>query len=369
MAELPTEPEAPRAYPFTFTGNAREYFRICVVNLFLTIVTLGLYSPWAKVRKKRYIYGNTWLSGANFEYHGNPVAILRGRIIAVAALVLYNVASHYLPRLGTAVVILLMVAAPWLVVRSMQFNAVNSSYRNLRFHFHGRYKEGFSVIAPLLLSPILALVLPAVDPAHPPTTGWGVWSALLPSLPIVIFYPYVIGMLKCFQVGNSAYGSRGFAFSSTTGKFYWIYIKSFLILLPSSLAAGVLVGVLVMMKVPPWIGIVLFYFTVFPMMLAYTRARVANLTFNSTRLGQDVRFASTISARKLAWLYFTNLLAIVASCGLLVPWAVMRVTDYRASCLRVESGHELDGFLAGVARPVSATGDQLGEFFDVDLSL
>jgi uncharacterized membrane protein YjgN (DUF898 family) len=382
MAELPSAPEAcvdvaqpvevasaPRTYPFTFTGSAREYFRIWIVNLFLAIVTLGIYSPWAKVRKKRYIYGNTWLCGANFEYHGNPVAILRGRIIAILALLLYNVASHYLPRLGTAVVIILMVAAPWLVVRSMQFNAVSSSYRNLRFHFHGRYREGFAVIAPLLLSPILALVLPTFDPAHPPATAWQIWSALLPSLPIAIFYPYVIAMLKRFQVGNSAYGTKGFAFSSPIRKFYWIYLKSVLILLPAGFAAGAVVGVLVMMRVPPWIGIVLFYFTVFPLMLAYTRARVANLTFNSTRLGEDVRFVSTLAALKLGSMYFTNLLAIVVSCGLLVPWAVMRVTHYRASCLRIESGHELDGFLAAVARPVSATGDQMGEFFDVDLSL
>ncbi|HXF78928.1 MAG TPA: YjgN family protein [Usitatibacter sp.] len=368
MAELPTEPEA-RVYPFSFTGSAREYFRIWVVNLFLTIVTAGIYSPWAKVRKKRYIYGNTWVSGANFEYHGNPVAILRGRIIAVLALVLYNVASHYLPRLGTAVVIALMVAAPWLVVRSMQFNAVSSSYRNLRFHFHGRYGEGFAVIAPLLLSPVLALVLPVVEPGHLPTTAWEIWGAVLPSLPVVIFYPYVIGMLKRFQVANSAYGTKGFAFLSTIRKFYWIYIKSFLILLPCAFLAGIATGVLVMMSAPPWIGAVFFYFTVVPLLLAYTRARVANLTFNSTTLGGDVRFVSTLAALKLASLYFTNLVAIVASCGLLVPWAVMRVADYRASCLRIESEHELDGFLAGVARPVSATGDQLGEFFDVDLSL
>lgn len=44
--------------PFRFTGNGREYFRIWIVNTLLTILTLGIYSAWAKVRKKRYIYGN-----------------------------------------------------------------------------------------------------------------------------------------------------------------------------------------------------------------------------------------------------------------------------------------------------------------------
>jgi uncharacterized membrane protein YjgN (DUF898 family) len=36
--------------PFQFTGTTGEYFRIWAVNLLLSIVTLGLYSPWAKVR-------------------------------------------------------------------------------------------------------------------------------------------------------------------------------------------------------------------------------------------------------------------------------------------------------------------------------
>ncbi len=32
---------------FRFTGNGGEYFRIWIVNLMLTIVTLGIYSAWA----------------------------------------------------------------------------------------------------------------------------------------------------------------------------------------------------------------------------------------------------------------------------------------------------------------------------------
>ena len=39
-----------------FTGSGSEYFRIWIVNLLLTLVTLGLYYPWAKVRRLRYFY-------------------------------------------------------------------------------------------------------------------------------------------------------------------------------------------------------------------------------------------------------------------------------------------------------------------------
>jgi len=58
-----------RTYPFEFHGKTGEYFKIWIVNLFLTIVTLYVYSAWAKVRTKRYFYGNTTVDGSSFEYH------------------------------------------------------------------------------------------------------------------------------------------------------------------------------------------------------------------------------------------------------------------------------------------------------------
>ena len=42
-----------------FRGDPKEYFRIWIVNLALTILTLGIYSAWAKVRKQRYFYLST----------------------------------------------------------------------------------------------------------------------------------------------------------------------------------------------------------------------------------------------------------------------------------------------------------------------
>ena len=52
------------AEPLRFTGSGSEYFRIWIVNVLLTIVTLGFYSPWAKVRRLKYFYGNTYLLDA-----------------------------------------------------------------------------------------------------------------------------------------------------------------------------------------------------------------------------------------------------------------------------------------------------------------
>jgi uncharacterized membrane protein YjgN (DUF898 family) len=133
-------------YAVRFIATGEEYFRIWIVNLALTIITLGIYSAWAKVRKKRYFYGHTLLDGECFEYRGNPIAILKGRIIAFAMLVLYSLAGQFAPLAQLLMMLVLAVIVPWLVVRSLAFNAWNSAYRNVQFHFRGNYPEALRVV-------------------------------------------------------------------------------------------------------------------------------------------------------------------------------------------------------------------------------
>ena len=72
LQDNPVAPDSnvPRNLKFEFTGSGSEYFRIWIVNTLLTVVTLGIYSAWAKVRRLRYFYGSTQLAGSTFEYHG-----------------------------------------------------------------------------------------------------------------------------------------------------------------------------------------------------------------------------------------------------------------------------------------------------------
>jgi uncharacterized membrane protein YjgN (DUF898 family) len=51
-AGIPAQP-AGDSIALEFTGCAGEYFRIWIVNVCLSVLTLGIYSAWAKVRRKR----------------------------------------------------------------------------------------------------------------------------------------------------------------------------------------------------------------------------------------------------------------------------------------------------------------------------
>ena len=375
-ATIPAEPAVPRpsAERFGFSGKAGEYFGIWIVNLFLTIVTLGIYSAWAKVRTKRYFYGNTWVAGANFDYHGNPVAILKGRLIAFAAFVAYTMAGYYSPKLAAAIAVAFMPLVPWFLVRSFAFNAANSSYRNLRFHFRATYREGVAALWPFLLVPVLVLLLPQLDPAEPPrelSMALAV-GAFLPPLVLALFYPFVISRVNRLRIDHGRYGSAPFATTARTAEFYGIYVIAAILFAGVMIVIGALTAAMFFaasMASVVLVATVAVYFLGFATVFAFTRSRVANLLFNSTTLGGRARFKSTLRARPLARIYITNILAIVCSLGLLIPWAAIRTARYRAECLQLECEGGLDSFAADVAADVSATGEEMGDMFDVDLSL
>ena len=362
-------------HPFRFTGNTAEFFGIWIVNLFLTIVTLGIYSAWAKVRKKRYFYGHTWVADANFEYHGNPVAILKGRLIALAIFGIYSGVAHFMPQVAVFLAILLFAAAPWFIARSMAFNAFNSSYRNIRFRFHATYLDVFKAIAPMGVVLAFSFFMPVIDPknnAEPPTMFFILFGLQMVSF--LLLYPYVVGALKRLHVNHSQFGSSAFSNSARIRDFYKIFFMTIGLLILAGGSAGIVAALLSL--VGKWLaGIAIFlgffalYFGIFPLMIGYSQSRTANLVFNTTRLDESISFSSTLKARKLAVLYLTNLLAILFSMGLAIPWAVIRSARYRLECLTLETSVPMEQFVASVAANVSATGEELGEFFNIDLSL
>lgn len=368
-AATPTSAET--SYPFRFTGSGKEYFRVWIVNLLLSIITLGIYSAWAKVRKKRYFYGNTWVGESNFEFHGNPVSILKGRIIAVAALAAYSGVGYLSPNLGQVLFMVLVIAAPWFIARTFAFNAHYSSYRGIRFKCRPTTKEVFVAVWPFLLVSLTALLFsPTIEEGRPPKLTGLEWMGMLaPAFVAMFAYPYVFGTIKQLQIGRAAYGKTPFRFSAGIRAFYKMYFKSYVILFLVLLCFVFFTGIVMFIPVINVFLLPLGYMVAGAAYLGYLRSRVGNLTLSSTTLGESISFRSTLSSIELAKLYFVNLVAITVSLGLLVPWAAVRVARYRAAQLTLYSRQDLDSFVSDVGSAVGATGEEVGEFFDLDLSL
>jgi uncharacterized membrane protein YjgN (DUF898 family) len=224
--------------------------------------------------------------------------------------------------------------------------------------------------------------LPEIDntgKVAPPALFWVLLGLQLVAMFAV--YPYAIGSLKKLHVNHSQYGTAPFLIDVGIGTFYKIYLLTLLVAFGVIFVIGIVAAILgaagaatgatggVIVVILLGIAFSLGYFVIGAIVLAYTKSRIGNLVFNTTRLNEEVSFASTLKLRKLAWIYFVNMFAILLSLGLAVPWAVIRVMRYRAECLTLQSTASLDEFISGVSAHVSATGEELGEFFNIDLSL
>ena len=341
---------------FRFSGKGSEYFRIWIVNLALTLLTLGIYSAWAKVRRLQYFYRHTALAGSSFDYHGDPKAILKGRIIAVILLVIYNAAGHLHPIWALVAFVVLLIVLPWLIQRSLQFKLHNSSYRGLRFSFGGSDGQAYKNF----------LLWPAAG-----------------YISLGLLMPLVYQRIKAYQHGSSHYGTEAFVFSARPKQFYNIYFKFLgLILLLALLGTAVasISGVFAMLpntaegpaSQQKTIGLGLmiglgFYFLAFLFLAPWVSARIQNLVWNHTALGQNP-LSSHVRARDLFWLYLSNFIAIILTVGLFKPFADIRLARYRLEHLAMHPQTSLDAISTGQAQATNAIGQESADLFDFDIS-
>jgi uncharacterized membrane protein YjgN (DUF898 family) len=310
--------------PFTFSGNGREYFNIWIVNIVLSILTLGIYSAWAKVRNKQYFYGNTLLDGASFEYTAKPLTILKGRALAFVVIALYYALTAYVPPLYLpyvygAFALFFIAVFPWIVVKGLQFNARYSQYRNVSFTFNGTYKEAFRVF---ILWPLAGI--------------------------LIVFIPYSWHRRAQFFVGNSGYGTAQFEFSAEVKEYYSIFGKLILI----SLAAIVVV----------WIPIV--NIAVYVLIGAYYFSHTTNLMYSNSLLKTN-GFVANYDTYSYAWLMFTNTLGIALTLGLYTPWAHVRTAQYKADHITVVASESLNDFAQAESEQVNALAEGFADAHDV----
>ncbi len=334
----PQMPAAKAQEPFEFKGAGGEYFKIWIVNVLLSIVTLGIYSAWAKVRRKQYFYGNTRVVGATFRYLADPVKILKGRAIVFVVFVCYSIMNQVFPPAALAGSLVFLIILPWLVVRSLAFNARYSSWRNIRFNFKGTYGGAAKTF---VLFPLLSI----------PTLG--------------ILGPYAHYRQKKFIVENSTYGTAPFTFHATAGDYYRIVLK---FLIPLIAAIVIVVAVSIFL---PFLGgplgalvMVVMYLYAF----AYFSVKSGNLLYNSGAL-QKHRFKATMEIKAFALILLTNTLAIVCTLGLFHPFAQVRAYRYKIEQLVLLPSGDLDQFVADELKETGALGNEISDFMDFDFGL
>ena len=344
----------------SFTGDGSEYFRIWIVNLALTIATLGIYSAWAKVRRQQYFFRHTHLAGASFDYHGEPLAILKGRIIAFVLFALYLGSGLFGPLVTLGVMAAIAVVVPWLIVRSLRFQLRSTSYRGLRFQFRGRTPEAYAVFV-----------------------GYG----LLTLVTLGLAAPIAYRRFKQFQHGNAAYGRSSFSLDVSIGDVYRVFIAVWLgaiaVLVFVWMAVIGVAGVLALFggaeaaddASPIAIAaLAIFFVLIFVLYVTFAiglralfNVQMRNLLWNQTRLG-DHQLGSDLDLREYIWIEITNIFLTICSLGLYRPFAQVRMAKYVVDSTWIETAGTLDEFQAADVEDANAIGDEIAGFFDFDVA-
>lgn len=338
---------------FDFHGKAAEFWRIWIVNVLLSVLTLGIYSAWAKVRTMRYFYGNTELDGHRFNYLATPLQVLKGRIIAVVIFGLYYLTSSLFPIAGAILIFALLFLYPFFICSSLRFNLRMSSYRNVKFDFKGKYGQA---LVNFLILPIASVFT------------------------LYLALPWVLKRIDNFLISNVHYGDKQFQPELSTSKYYGAsLITIFLMILAFALFAVVLrmAGMSFEQFTPEetpqfsWALMIMFaaYIIIINVVSAYYQATIRNHIFENTEVEKVAKFASTFDFLSLAWLHISNLLLIMCTFALAYPWAKIRAAQYAIDRTHVKLSDEKEKVIDQLGEQQTAIGDELANVFDVDIAL
>ena len=347
--------EEGRPVPVEFTGRASEYFGIWLANVALSIVTLGIYSAWAKVRRRRYFLGNTVILGDRLDYHATGMMILKGRFVAALAIAAYVALSYAEPWAQVIMVVALLPVYPWIINRALKFNARMTSWRNVRFDWHGGY---WGIVKIYLLWPVAAVL----------TLG--------------ILAPVAARRVREYLANHYAFGRERFAAVTALRPYYCAFLKAGVIgvgaavlaLLLTMIAGQQLVALrqtgadLAPFPAAAVIGALLGGLIWFlPVTYFWIAAR--NILVNALTLGEAARFHSAVLPLRYLWILITNFLAVVFTAMLMYPWARVRQYRYQAECTAVTPLMPAVTFLDIQTRAGSAAGEELGAVADVEIGL
>lgn len=396
------------AFPLEFSGTGMEYFRVWIVNVLLSIVTLGLYTPWARRRTARYFYDHTLVADSPLEFTAPLRKMVKGFLLFVLLYIAYSIASE--TGQTTAVNLFILAAAllaPYIWGSAMRFRLASTRWRGLQLHFSASWKEVYLASWPVFAMAAIwiasAYVLHALasdaagaQPAAPAPlaagralfastpTMWGIVAlAIVLSVLCIIRLEFNYRSLLVLRGGIGDQRGRWKPVYSDFVKIWLATIFVFVLCVVLAMLAIALVvggsGALLLnarSQGPQFIIFLVIAFVVgFVVMLlassparAYREARMYRLIWSNVGVSTIARFKCKLRTWAFVRLRIKNLLLTVLTLGLYRPFA--RVSEYRMKIdsltLHVKGG--LDQLVGQLTRQQqSGAGDALADAAGLDL--
>lgn len=305
----------------SFQGSGGELLGMFLLNWLLTVVTLGIYSFWGKVKVRSYLWSKTEFEEEPFVYQGTGwelfMGFLKAGLLFGAPIVLLNILPHligisslanFIPWLTYAI---LLFVVPVAMVGARRYRLSRTSWRGILFSFRGQI---WDFVKLFLRGSFLTMV----------TLG--------------CYYPTFETRKHDFMISHSYFGNQKFDFD---GKGHDLF-KPFLIS---------------MLLIVPTLGLYWLWFL----------AKKERYFWEHTSF-EGVRFGSKVTGGGLLGLYAGNLLLLAVTLGLAWPWVLVRRIKFNLSNLIIE-GLLDPAVIKQEAQGGSATGEVLAGFMDAGFDL
>lgn len=308
-------------YKISFHGSSKQYLGLSLFNLLLTVLTLGIYYPWAKCAIRKFLFQETEIAGSRFEWHGTGKEMFKGFIKAylifgILILVL-NFGPMFLPPetvvwviLGTYLLIIAII--PLAIHGMMRYRLSRTSLRGIHFGYRGDLKEFYKKTALDFFLTIITLGI------------YGSW----------------------LQVNARKYLMKSTRFGNVSGKFN----AGGSDLLFLSIGQGLLIMITLYIYLP-W-AIIRFY----------------KFYINNTSVIQDgksYKLQSNATGGGYLWVFLKGALLTVVTLGICGPIAQLWMHKYLTNSLSLSGGFDFDAVKQTEKAYTDATGDDMVDILDL----
>jgi len=306
----------------SFYGSGGSLFGIHLVNTFLTIITLGIYYFWAKVRVRRYLLSESEFEGDRFAYHGTGQELLIGflKMLVFFALPMFllGILRVFLVRMhglraviGFVTYIAILILIPYAIVGARRYRLSRTSWREIRFSFRGSARDFIRLF---------------------------VTGGLLSTITLGLYYPFFDTKRHGFMISHSYFGNKKFDFDGKGRDLFGSFLLAIVLSIPT-------------------LGLIWFWY----------HAKKQRYYWQHTSF-TVARFRSTVTGTRLFVLNAGNFFLLICSLGLAFPWVMVRNIRFAFRYLFLQGPLDLSG-IQQEAQITTATGEALAGFLDAGLDM
>ena len=344
---------APKKSFVAFNGYGAELFGIMIVNFIFTILTLGIYHFWGKVKVRKYLWSHSNVLGSPLEYTGNGLELFTSFLIVFICLTIYSMVVSAVPLLALLAAPVMLWAIYFAMYRSLRFRLTRTRWRGIYANLGGSAAFFANKVIFMSIANVLCL-------------GF--------------LTPYITTRLYSLVLNNVYWGDMKFSFAGEARPLY----KSFFIGMGVSIAAISLLfvfghGYFMLVATAANHGetygvahvinmIMLYLATVLAISLGflYYAACKMQWLYNNLSL-PGARFTCGLPISAFIFLYLTNALLLMFTLGFGYAWVVVRTINCLTAAAVYQGELDIDAMQQNT-QAIPKRGDGLLDALDLDVA-